>query len=182
VVPASAAAISAVTIANLTSVTDAVSGTASTTAFTISTTGAASGDEIVYSLSISKPTGSSLTLAAPTGSGTDAAAGTYGFKKTSPAAATGWAVSDPSDNTLLDSSTGTTAISSKARGSISINPDVAGTYVITLSAVATPTGAEALTAVTKTWTVIVPVVNDSSFTTTSLNITKYTSQLISQQQ
>ena len=174
VVPASAAAVSAVSIADFTNVTDAVSGTASTTAFTITTTGAASGDAIAYSLTISKPSNSSVAIAAPTANGTHAAAGTYGFEKTTPAVVAGWAVSDPADNTLLDSSTGTTAMVSKARGSISINPDVVGTYVITLSVTATPTGGAALTAVTKTWSVTVPAVNDSSFSTTSLNLTKYT--------
>ena len=178
VMPAKAASLSSVTLGDLTSATVAARSSTQVT-FSVTTDAAASGDAIVYSLAVTtKPAASSLAVDNPN---TTAAASAKVAFRTGVAGAeatvTGWALTTVGA-TRKDTSSGTTAISADNRGVISITPDAAGVYVITLSATATPNGGEALAAVTKTFTVTATAVNNSSLLADTLNLKQFTASPI----
>ena len=171
VMPAKAASLSSVTLGDLTSATVAARSSTQVT-FLVTTDAAASGDAIVYSLAVTtKPAASSLAVDNP--ATTAAASAKVAFRTGSEATVTGWALTTVGA-TRKDTSSGTTAISAGNRGIISITPDAAGVYVITLSATATPNAGAALAAVTKTFTVTATAVNNSSLLADTLNLKQFT--------
>ena len=177
VMPAKAASFATVTLGNLNGGAAATVAARSSVAvtFSVTTDAAASGDAIVYSLAVTtKPAASALAVANP-GTG-DASAAKVAFKTGvggTEEEVADWALSTVGA-TRKDTSSGTTAIAGKLRGVISVTPDAVGTYVITLSAVATPNGGAALATLTKTLTVTATAVNNSSLLADTLNLKQYT--------
>jgi hypothetical protein len=132
VAPASAAVSATVVTVTNSTVTVAVGQTAEST-FTVATTAAASGDTISYALTkTSSPAGSTMALAAP--ASTAAASGTFAFRTGSEAATTGWALTTTNTNDRTDTASASVTPSlGSVRGTISVTPSAAGTYVITLT-------------------------------------------------
>ena len=157
-VPASAAVydgtivLASATITTATATTATGTAVSSTFKLTDDTAGPGAGDYVTYVLTVAAPAASALNntgsqLNGIVSAGTTAATfGTAKFLTTGAATVTDWAVSptNVTDGTvtvtngaLIDESTGTTSIDA-LRGGISINPDVPGTYTVTLTA--TPFG------------------------------------------
>jgi len=127
-------------------------GTNVSSTFTVVTTGTlADGNSVEYQVAISsKPAGSSLAIAAPSSSA--AASAKVAFKTGGEASVAGWALTTTNTNfrtdTIATAASGAN-IAGSIRGTISVTPDVAGTYVFLLSAVpsAGSTGTATLTVV-----------------------------------
>ena len=133
VVPANAAvANTTVTLASE-SVSTTV-GTAVTVTFTATGT-ATGGGTIEYKPALTgRPSGSSAALAAPSAS--NATSGQLILKTGGESTVTGWALTTTNTNYRTDTGTGNVAVANAdgVRGTVSFNPDVAGTYLITLTA------------------------------------------------
>ena len=138
VVPAQAAITAGSVVLSSASVTTAV-GTAVNVTFTAANTGTlGDGDSIQYEPAVTrKPSDSSLALAAP--ASTDAASAKVALKTGGEATVAGWALSTTNTNYRTDTcataaSCSNLAAASGVRGTISVTPDKAGIYVITLTA------------------------------------------------
>jgi len=147
-------------------------GTAATTNFnTVTTLAATAADTVTYSVAVtSKPADSSLAVAAPAATAT---AAKVQFITGNETAATGWALTTATNTRVDTADTSTTQLAATSvRGTVSVSPDKAGIYVITLTA--TPSGSGSAT--TATFTVYAGKSLDSlhantAFPTQGTNIT-----------